>query len=123
MSALVIRAYWARVWGARDGAYFLAIAIVAGFFSQALDAAWWQVFVNRYALMNEGDVAQLRQWGLKLDVALKAVAVWAGYLHLKALHESLDPDEQKNWLWIDMPWYPKRRACLSRLSRILKKKG
>lgn len=121
MSLMVIGSYWSRISGERDAAFYLAVAIVAGFFATALDAAWWQVVVNVYAMMHGGDLGIMRTVGLWLDLAMKAVSAWAAFMHMKALQKSLSAEEQKDSYWFDMPWHPKKFRVCEALCRRLHK--
>lgn len=116
-SLMVVKTYWRRLGGPKDGAYYLALAIVAGFLSTALDAAWWQGIVNLFAMTHGHSIVTLRQFGLYFDAALKAVAVVSAYLHLRAVQ--VGSDEEMHW-W-DVPWHPKKLRICDALCRRLHK--
>lgn len=121
MSLMVVRAYWSRMSGDRDPAFYLAVAIVAGFISTAIDAGWWQIVVNLYVIMGGDNFYLVREAGLWLDLVMKALAAWAAYMHLKALQKSLSPEEQKGSYWFDMPWHPRKFRVCEALCRRLHK--
>jgi hypothetical protein len=118
MAALVMVAYRPRGPRTKDAAATtLAMAIFLGFAAHAGNTLYWQVFGQPAVTYGLVTVEQLRLWGDWADVLFKGGAALSAWMHLVALHMYLDPEEKKLWRVLEMPWYPKRRACLSRLFR------
>ena len=108
MSAMVMKVSWPRSGSLTDPAFFLGLAIFLGFLGHALNTLWWQVSVNLLIAFGLAEYAGLRSIGLWLDGILKSIATLSGAMHLIALQRKLRPDEQAEYHWYDMPWYPRR---------------
>ena len=121
VSVLVMRAYW-PLKHLDSGPRLLSWAIFIAFFMAATNAAYWQVAVKLLDWAGY-DRALLREIGNYLDFGFKGGAAWAGWLHLKSIHENIeDPQERASWHVLEMPWYPDRRKCLRMLSEALRRR-
>lgn len=123
MAYLVFMAYRPKRWGEENGAGYLTRAIALAFLAAGINAAYWQVFGQIGVNMGWVTVAWLRGWGDWVDLVVKGLAVYAGWLHLKALHEALPDHEKLDWGVLEMSFYPRRRFCLRLLRRVLNRGG
>ena len=122
MSYLVFMAYRPRRWNEAGGAGYLARAIAVAFLAAGLNTAYWQVFGQLGVQFGWVTVEWLRIWGDWVDLIVKGLAVYAGWLHLKALHEALPDHEKRGWDVLEMAFYPRRRFCLRLMKRVLNRK-
>lgn len=115
VSIMVMKAYWPST---RGEVHWLGLAIFLGFAAAAGNTFWWQIL----ALVNTetGFVPreQFRAVGWWFDVLFKGGAGCAGILHLVALQRQIPKKERPMWHWWDMPWYPKRQACITKLFKL-----
>jgi len=121
ISLMVMIAFWPSL--TRNGFRVLGVAIFLSFFAAAMNTIWWQVFAYWNTQLGVFPRDQFREFGYYVDFVMKALlGGGAGILHLVALQRQL-PDEERNlWSWWDMPWYPERKACLTRLIGRVKNK-
>lgn len=117
MSMLVILAYVGGTTSAGTGPRYLAIAIILGFIASGVNALYWQVFGQLAVNLDFISVTDLRLWGDYVDLIAKGGGALSAWYHLKALHAVLDAREKALWTPIEMPFYPRRRACLTLLSK------
>ncbi|MFD2854013.1 hypothetical protein ACFSZS_03315 [Seohaeicola zhoushanensis] len=91
MSVFVMFAY--RPGGDRvdSGPSLLALAIWIGFFAAAVNTAYWQIFGTISVAAGWLTPEQLRAGGKYADLLFKGGGAFAGWLHLKAMHQSSIP--------------------------------
>ena len=117
ISLMVMIAYRPNRESFKTGSGLLGLAIFLGFLSAALNTFWWQILGNTVDDFGVG-IESFRAVGLYLDALLKGGAAMSGVLHLIAIRENLSPEEKHGWHWWQMPWYPKRRACLELIANL-----
>jgi len=119
MSALVLIAY--RPFGSWAGRadQYLVLAIALGFAAAGANTLYWQVFGQYAVHFGIMTIETQRAAGDWLDLVFKGGHALSGYFHLKALQMQLAPDERRNWMVFEMPWYPRRRWCVRALTRVL----
>lgn len=115
MGLLVMRAYW-PVKRPDRAAWFLAAAIFLGFTADVINTIYWQILF-KIAQWSEWELSGWRTVGNYMDSIFKGGAALAGYLHLRALWLRLPLADRDVWHPVEMPWYPRRRMCISLLSR------
>lgn len=119
VSMMVMLAYWPRLGWFGTGSGTLGMAIFLGFLAAAANAFYWQIFGNFVVSFDLVSLANVRSFGHYLDGLLKGSAATAGVLHLMAIQRNLPEEERRTWHWYQMPWYPKRRACLELIVNML----
>lgn len=123
MSVLVMVAYWPsrNKTHAQPGAFYLGMAIWLGFLTAGLNTLFWQVIGQPAVRLGWISVADIRAIGDWVDLFVKGGAAYAGWLHLRAIYETLDDEEKSYWSVLEMAFYPRRRACLRLLCIKMKK--
>lgn len=119
VSAMVMLAYRPRLGWFGTGSGTLGMAIFLGFLAAAANTFYWQIFGNFVVAFELVSLADVRSFGHYLDGLLKGSAAAAGVLHLVAIQRNLPQEERGAWRWYQMPWYPKRRACLELIANVV----
>lgn len=115
-SLLVLRAFIPRIrWGHTPASRLLALAIVLGFLSLCVNAAYWQVF-GQFAVGNGIiTVQELRYIGGFIDMLVKGASGIAALYHLGAIRASLPDDERRRWSLLGVAFYPDTSGVLSKI--------
>lgn len=119
---LVMWAYRPQQWPS-GGAGWLQAAIFMGFAAAVGNTAFWQVIGQPAVSSGLVEVGALRAVGDWLDLVFKGGAAFAGWMHLKALHLSLNEEERDDWGVLEIAFYPQRRLCLKALYSIVGRKS
>ena len=118
---LVMWAYRPMKWP-RGGPGWLQAAIFLAFFSAVANTMFWQVYGHIAVANDLWTVDRLRDVGDWLDILFKGGAAFAGWMHLKALHTTLEPEERGKWGVFEIAFYPKRMLCLRTIYAVLGRK-
>lgn len=121
LSALVLKAfpYWKT--GA-IAAQTLQQAIFISFSAILLNSLYWQIGGEvLIEMLHIFTAEQYRTAGKIIDIVLKGMLSYAGWLHLKSLWLTLPDDLKKEYAVLDMPFYPRRIKLFTNLCKILKR--
>lgn len=121
IGSLVMWAYRPARWPT-GAAGWLQAAVFFGFAAAVLNTGYWQVLGHPLIAYNVLTVDGLRVLGDWLDVIFKGGGAYSAWMHLKALHMSLDEEEQRRWGVLEVAFYPKRRLCLRLIGLVLRRK-
>ena len=115
ISILVMIAYQPGLF--RDKATsLLGWAIFLAFAADAVNAGYWQIGVKLWGIAGF-DRTGAGALGNYLDLIFKGLAAFAGWLHLKSLHERLPPEDKPRWTVLEMPWYPNQLKLFNAMMR------
>lgn len=116
MSLLVMKAYPKHKRSEDMASNQLQTAIFWSFFAAMMNSIYWQ-FGGQLLVEFTGfvSVEMYREVGNWVDLAVKGLITWAGWLHLRALYYALPEKERRGWHIIDMPFYPNKLKLFSKL--------
>jgi hypothetical protein len=121
--SLVLIAFRPRRWSYHSGPGYLSRAIFLAALAAVSNTLYWQVLTQPAVASGFVTVYQVRNIGDWLDLLFKGGAAYALFLHLKAMHAQLPPEERRVWSALEMPFYPNRRKCLKLLFGCLRSRN